>query len=140
MPTTTEPAVSFETAPRRSTRVFMSVRVVVSGKNLMGKKFSEACRTIVINAHGGLVFLNQELADGAMLVISNPLTQEELECRVVFLGELGDKGMRVGLEFLTPSPHFWGVEFTQKEWVEKKAAPQDEGVQHRQPEQQQDSN
>ncbi len=139
MATTTESAVSFETAPRRSTRVFMSVRVVVSGKNLMGKKFSEACRTIVINAHGGLVFLNQELADGAMLVISNPVTQEELECRVVFLGELGDKGMRVGLEFLTPSPHFWGVEFTQKEWVERKEVSA-EHEEEQQQQRQQDTN
>ena len=120
MATITESAIGSETAPRRSTRIFMSVRVVVSGKNLMGKKFSEVCRTVVINAHGGLVHMNQELADGAMLTITNPVTQEDLECRVVFLGELNDKGLRVGLEFLTPSPHFWGVEFTQKDWVEPK--------------------
>jgi len=104
----------------------MSVRVVVSGKNLMGKKFSETCRTIVINAHGGLVHINQELEDGAMLTITNPVTQEDLECRLVFLGELNDKGQRVGLEFLTPSPHFWGVEFTQKDWVEPPEQTEDQ--------------
>jgi hypothetical protein len=109
----------------------MSVRVVVSGKNLMGKKFSDTCRTIVINAHGGLVHMKQEVADGAMLVVTNPVTQEDLECRVVFLGELGDKGQRVGLEFLTPAPHFWGVEFTQKDWIEPEAKAENSAEERR---------
>jgi len=30
---------------------------------------------------------------------------------VDFIGEPSDKGQRVGIEFLTPSPRFWGVEF-----------------------------
>jgi len=49
--------------------------------------------------------------DGSVLVLVNPLTQEELECRVVFLGEPSDKGQRVGVEFLTPAPRFWGLDF-----------------------------
>lgn len=110
-------------SPRRSKRVFMSVPVVVSGKNLLGRKFCETCKSIVINAHGGLIYLNQELEDGVMLLVSNPVTQEELECRVVFLGDMCDRGQRVGVEFLSPSPHFWGVEFMQPDWSERHAAP-----------------
>jgi hypothetical protein len=34
-----------------------------------------------------------------------------MECRVVYLGDLVEKGQRVGIEFLTPAPRFWGVEF-----------------------------
>jgi hypothetical protein len=101
---------------RRSTRVFMRVRVVVAGKNSDNRRFREACETIVINAHGGLMYLNQPLAMDAMLVITNPFTQEEQECRVVFLGEATDKGQRVGVEFLTPAPHFWGVDFVPTDW------------------------
>ena len=26
------------------------------------------------------------------------------------MGELADKGQRVGVEFLTPAPHFWGLD------------------------------
>ena len=66
---------------------------------------------MVVNAHGGLLLLKHEIDDGVMLVLENPATQEEQECRVVFLGEPSDKGQRVGVEFLTPSPHFWGFEF-----------------------------
>ena len=101
---------------RRSTRVFMRVRVVVAGKNSDSRRFREACETIVINAHGGLMYLNQPLAMDAMLVLTNPFTQEEQESRVVFLGEATDKGQRVGIEFLTPAPHFWGVDFVPADW------------------------
>jgi hypothetical protein len=101
---------------RRSSRVFMRVRVVVAGKNSDNRRFREACETIVINAHGGLMYLNQPLAMDAMVVLTNPFTQEEQESRVVFLGEATDKGQRVGVEFLTPAPHFWGVDFVPTDW------------------------
>jgi hypothetical protein len=29
---------------------------------------------------------------------------------------MSDKGTRVGVEFLSPSPHFWGVEFAPQDW------------------------
>jgi len=57
---------------RRSTRVFMRVRVVVAGKNADGRRFREACETVVINAHGGLMYLNQPLNMDAILVVTNP--------------------------------------------------------------------
>jgi hypothetical protein len=101
---------------RRSSRVFMRVRVVLAGKNRSRKRFRIACETIVINAHGGLIYVSESVEMGAMLTITNPFTQEEQECRVVYLGEETDKAQLVGLEFLTPSPHFWGVEFTQPDW------------------------
>jgi hypothetical protein len=97
---------------RRSSRVFHKMRVQVQGRGHNGKKFRETSQTVVVNGHGGLLLLKHEIDDGAMLVLTHPETLEELECRVVFLGELGDRGQRVGVEFLTPAPHFWGLEFT----------------------------
>ena len=102
---------------RRSTRVFMRVRVVVAGKNTDGRRFRESSETVVINAHGGLLYLNQPLQMGAVLVLTNPFTQEEQESRVVFLGDATDKGQRVAVEFLTPAPHFWGVDFAPADWA-----------------------
>jgi hypothetical protein len=103
-------------ADRRSTRIFMRVRVVAAGKNISGRRFRSACETIVINAHGGLVYLDQEIAMDALVMLANPFTQEEQECRVVYLGESVAKGQRVGVEFLSPSPHFWGVDFIPQDW------------------------
>ena len=101
---------------RRSSRVFMRVRVVVAGKNSDNRRFREACETIVINAHGGLMYLNQPLAMDMIVVLTNPFTQEEQECRIVYLGDATDKGQRVGVEFLTPAPQFWGVDFVPTDW------------------------
>ena len=101
------------TAPRRSGRVFHKMRVKAQGRDLEGRKFREVCETLVVNSHGGLLLLKNEIEQGEMLVLTNPDTDEELECRVVFLGDAGDKGQRVGVEFLSPSPRFWGVEFVE---------------------------
>jgi hypothetical protein len=98
-------------SPRRSSRVFHKMRILAQGRGHNGKKFRETCETVVVNGHGGLLFLEHEIDAGEMLVITNPLTLEEQECRVVYLGEPVDKGQRVGVEFLTPAPHFWGLEF-----------------------------
>jgi hypothetical protein len=109
--------------PRRSSRVFRRVRISVNGKNSDGRKFREAAQTIVINAHGGLMYLTHFVEMGAMLTIANPLTDEELECRVVYLGDIEDRGQRVGVEFLSPCPHFWGVEFAQADWTPPQSIP-----------------
>ena len=95
---------------RRSGRVFHKMRVEAQGKGHNRKKFREVCETVVVNSHGGLLLLKHEMDDGEMLVLTNPETLEEQECRVVFLGDPGDR-QRVGVEFLTPAPRFWGVDF-----------------------------
>jgi hypothetical protein len=87
------------------------MRVQAHGRAHNGKKFRETCQTVVVNAHGGLLLLKHEVNDGEMLVLTNPETLEEQECRVVYLGDPGDRGQRVGIEFLTPAPRFWGVDF-----------------------------
>jgi len=100
--------------PRRSARVFHRIRVQAQGRAHDHKKFKETCETVVVNAHGGLLLMKHEVDNGEMLVLTNPLTQEEQECRVVYLGEPIAKGQRVGIEFLTPAPRFWGVEFAEE--------------------------
>ena len=100
--------------PRRSARAFHRIRVQVQGRSHDRKKFKEICETVAVSAHGGLLLLKHEVENGEMLVLTNPETQEEQECRVVYLGEPLEKGQRVGVEFLTPAPRFWGVEFPNK--------------------------
>ncbi|HKM67423.1 MAG TPA: hypothetical protein VJX70_09680, partial [Candidatus Acidoferrum sp.] len=96
---------------RRSQRVFHRMKLQALGRSHSGKKFREVCETLVVNAHGGLLTLQHEVDNDAMIVLVNPETLEELECRIVFTGEPCAKGMRVGVEFLTPAPHFWGIDF-----------------------------
>jgi len=104
------------TKERRSSRVFTRIPVHAKGKNAEGRKFRAKSQTIVINAHGGLLYLNEPLELGSELILINPATEEEQDCRIVYLGDTSEKGTRVGVEFLSPSPHFWGVEFAQQDW------------------------
>jgi len=104
-------------AQRRSSRVFTRIAIRAQGKANDGRKFRESSHTIVINAHGGLIYLQHEMELGAELVLTNPITEEDQECRVVYLGDTSEKGTRVGVEFLSPSPHFWGIEFAQQDWT-----------------------
>jgi len=99
------------TTRRRSGRAFHKMRLQAQGRAHNGKKFKEACETVVVNAHGGLLLLKHEIDNGEMLVLTNPETLEEQECRVVYQGEPCEKGQRIGVEFLTPAPRFWGLEF-----------------------------
>ena len=96
---------------RRSGRVFHRMKVQAQGRGHDGRKFKESCETVVVNAHGGLLMMKHEIDNDEILIITNPLTQEEQECRVVYQGDSSDRGQRIGIEFLTPSPRFWGVEF-----------------------------
>jgi hypothetical protein len=108
---------------RRSSRIFTRIPVRAQGKNVDGRNFRENSQTIVVNAHGGLLYLQQSLELGAELVLANPATEEEQECRIVYLGDSSQKGTRVGVEFLSPSPHFWGVEFAQQDWPSHSPMP-----------------
>jgi hypothetical protein len=101
---------------RRSSRVFTRIPIRAAGKDTEGRKFRENSQTIVINAHGGLLYLQKSVDMGADLMLINPATEEEQECRIVYLGDTSEKGTRVGVEFLSPSPHFWGVEFAPQDW------------------------
>jgi hypothetical protein len=104
---------------RRSQRVFHKMRLQALGRSHEGRKFREICETLVVSAHGGLLMLRHEVNNGEMLVLVHPETQEEQECRIVYLGEVGDRGIRVGVEFLTPAPHFWGIDFERRGMVGK---------------------
>ena len=101
---------------RRSLRLWISIPLRVSGKNVDSKDFSEDTETIVVNAHGGLFCLHQPVKIRADIVLTNLVTKEEQLCRVVTLGDSSDKGKRVGIEFLSPCPGFWGVEFPPDDW------------------------
>ncbi len=96
------------TAPRRSARVFRKMKIQAQGRGHNGSE------TLVVSAYGGLLMLKHEVNKDELMVITNPETQEEMECRIVYLGDLCDQGQRVAIEFLTPAPHFWGLEFSDR--------------------------
>jgi hypothetical protein len=109
------PETQFQAA-RRSSRIFSRIPVRAAGTNMEGRKFRENSQTIVVSAHGALLYLHETVEMGAQVMLINPATEEEQECRIVFIGDISDKGQRIGVEFLSPAPHFWGVDFAPSDW------------------------
>jgi len=101
---------------RRSSRVFARMHVRAAGRDNRGHKFTKQGETIVINAHGALLYLDVEIDMGALVTLRSPATEEDQESRVVYIGGASDRGMRLGLEFVSPAPHFWGIEFPPSDW------------------------
>jgi len=112
-----------KTADRRSQRVFHKAKLQALGRSQEGRKFREICETVVVSAHGGLLLLRHEVIEGEMLVLISPETQEEQECRIVYLGDSTARGNRVGVEFLTPAPHFWGIDFETRQAANQTSLP-----------------
>jgi hypothetical protein len=101
---------------RRSSRVFARMHVRVAGRDSRGHRFTKQAETIVINAHGALFYLDADIDMGALLTLRSPATEEEQESRVVYIGGASDRGQRLGVEFVSPAPHFWGMEFPPSDW------------------------
>ena len=54
-------------AVRRSQRLLLTIRVLVSGKQVSGLPFSEDALTQVVNAHGALILMKQLVSTGDRL-------------------------------------------------------------------------
>jgi hypothetical protein len=108
---------SYPNARRRSQRVLMQVGVKLNGKDAEGKEFEENTETLAINAHGALVLLAARVITGSKVHVKHNKTEEDQECRVVFLGAVHSGKREVGLEFSTPRPTFWRVAFPPEDWT-----------------------
>jgi len=98
-------------ASRRSKRVPLRVPVVVYGQNRSVGTFREETSTNLVSAHGGLVALTARVAVGETVLVVNKASQEEQECRVVYVGPLEGPRKKVGLALLRTSPNFWVLNF-----------------------------
>lgn len=69
------------------------------------------------SSHGGLIYLDLKVAIGQAVILQNPETDEEQPCRIAYLNELPEGKTEVGIEFVRPAPHFWGVAFPLSDWA-----------------------
>jgi len=102
---------------RRSRRVLLSVPIRVNGKTVGDQHFEEQARTLVVNAHGALISLEAQVSTDQIITVSNKSTNQSRECRVVHIGTRQGGKCQVGLEFVTPSPSFWQIDFPPDDWV-----------------------
>lgn len=92
---------------RRAQRVLLKIRVIV---HLEGKPPIEGS-THTVSASGAMLVLPQGLSEGTKLTVENPKAQAKVEARVVRPPQMSHEGSQVPIEFMSPSPNFWGIFF-----------------------------
>lgn len=103
-------------ALRRSKRVILDVPLVIRGKREDQCPFREETFTITINAHGGLLVLENRVALGQKIVLMNPKNWDEREATIAFLGPPYAGLATVGVEFARPAPEFWALSAPPADW------------------------
>jgi hypothetical protein len=104
---------------RRSQRILLTVPIVISGISSSNAVFTERTSTLIVSAHGALIQLREHVAIGQKLRIKNSVTNEEMNCTVMDVTPGNTAIPEVGVEFSTPSPHFWRVSFPPADWTPK---------------------
>jgi hypothetical protein len=102
---------------RRSQRILLAIPLLVTGIRSNGAAFSERTKTLVVNAHGGLLMLHERVLSGQVLSLTNLATSEEIVCKVVDINTGPNGGPEVGVEFAEPCPRFWRVSFPPADWT-----------------------
>ena len=105
------PGTKGERRVRRSTRVKLTLPVLVHGKTAAGNPFRETTRTLSVNAHGASLELAAMVDEGQTLLIENKNSRKEQECRVVDVRPSSDGKWAVGVEFTHPDADFWRICF-----------------------------
>jgi hypothetical protein len=126
MPTTIEEGMQAMSTPnirptqaanqRRSQRILLSVPLRIAGKRTNGTAFVEFTKTLIVNAHGALLQLQEPVREGQALSVRNVTTGEEAPCKVVDLSPGANGAAEIGVEFAQPNSRFWRVSFPPADW------------------------
>jgi hypothetical protein len=99
---------------RRSSRVTLRVPLRIYEPDTNKRFLVEEAYAVKVSLCGGLIALRAAVHQNQQLVAVNRATGETADSRVVYLGPMVSRGSLVRLvaiEFVTPSPCFWGVVF-----------------------------
>ena len=94
---------------RRCQRLPLSIPVRVYGRSPRNHPFRALTATMTISKFGGLLDMKPRVKLGQKILIVNSFTQEERECRVVYV-EPNQRGRRkIAVEFSNGDGDFWHV-------------------------------
>ncbi|MGH9774375.1 MAG: hypothetical protein ACRD50_05445 [Candidatus Acidiferrales bacterium] len=118
-----------DASKRRSQRVSIAVAILVYGRGKDGEPFQEETRSLVVNAHGGLILLAASVEKEQKLLLMNPKTMEEVQGRVAYQGRTNEDKTEIGIEFSEPAPRFRHIVFPPEDWdrSERKLPPSARG-------------
>jgi hypothetical protein len=99
---------------RRSSRVTLRVPLRIYEPDTNKRFLVEEAYAVKVSLWGGLIALRAPVNRNQQLVAVNHATGGTADSRVVYLGPMvsgGALARLVAIEFVTPSPGFWGVVF-----------------------------
>jgi hypothetical protein len=103
---------------RRSSRVTLRVPVRIYEPDTSKRFLVEEAHAVKVSLWGGLIALQAPVNRNQKLVTVNKATGETTDSRIVYLEPMvagGSRARLVAIEFLKPSPGFWGVIFPQSD-------------------------
>ena len=92
---------------RRSRRWALDISVYVYGHGPGTEPFHEEAHTLKVNADGALLLLSVPVHKGQNLLLTNLQTQQDQDCRVVYLGTQHSRTVETGVAFPQTNPDFW---------------------------------
>ena len=92
-------------------RVRANVHVAVKGKAT-----TLDASTVSVHPQGALVVLKESLPLDTRLVLEHAGTREKIACRVTRQAKEMPEGFHVPLEFDSPAPTFWKIDFPPCDW------------------------
>ncbi len=100
---------------RRSQRVLLRIRASIHVA-LKGQRETIDVATLSVNPHGAMVVMDRNLAADTRLVLEHGATKERVACKVVRSAQKMPEGFHVPLEFDSPAPDFWKIDFPSPDW------------------------
>jgi hypothetical protein len=94
---------------RRCHRLPLTIPVRVYGRSPRNHPFRTATATMTISKYGGLLDMKPRVKLGQRILIVNSFTEEERECRVVYVDSKQRGRRKVAVEFSRTEGDFWHV-------------------------------
>ena len=100
---------------RRTQRVLLRVRASIHVA-LQGQAKTFDVATLSVNPHGAVVVMNQNLPAETRVVLEHAGTKERVSCKVARPPRHMSEGYHIPLEFDSPAPAFWKIDFPPSDW------------------------
>ena len=94
---------------RRCQRFPFTIPVKVYGHTPRNCPFRDVTATMAVSLYGGLLEMKPRVKLGQKILIVNSFTEEERECRVVFIDSKPGGRRQVAVEFANAVGDFWHV-------------------------------
>lgn len=94
---------------RRCKRFPFTIPVKVYGRTPRNHPFRDVTATMQVSLYGGLLDMKPRLKLGQKILVVNSFTDEERECRVVYVDSKQRGRRKVAVEFANGNGDFWHV-------------------------------